>query len=108
LAELARYRIAVNPGSGSTTVELWPAGQRPDTLAVAGTEQWLVAIASGRAVGVSSAATELVHPFPGVAFRPLRDAPALPVLVAWVEPPAHPGVPGLVELACAVVGAGPG
>jgi hypothetical protein len=53
---------------------------------------------------VSSEATARVHPYPGVVYRPLRDAPVLPVRLAWTEPPTHPAVSELIRVAREVVG----
>lgn len=103
LADLAGQVVAINEQSGTTTARLWPDGARPRTTAVSDTQDWLVAIASGRAVGVSSEATALMHAFPGVAYLPLRDAPPLSVVLAWNDPPSHPSVPELVRLAHEVV-----
>ncbi|WP_232662645.1 LysR family transcriptional regulator [Pseudonocardia sp. TRM90224] len=99
LADLAGHTVAVNRESGSTTPELWPPEIRPATLEVTGTDDWLVAVADGRAVGVTAAATAELHRFPGVVFVPITDVPDIPVMLAWFEPPAHPAVPDLVRLA---------
>jgi DNA-binding transcriptional LysR family regulator len=104
LAELSGHTVAVNPVSGTTTARLWPAAIRPATIEVHDTEEWLVAVASGRAVGVSAEATGEVHPFPGVVYFPLRDAPPLPVSLVWHDPPTHPRVADLVALAHELVG----
>ncbi|MEU0950018.1 LysR family transcriptional regulator [Streptomyces canus] len=90
LADLTEYTVVLNTVSGTTTPQLWPDAAHPaSTLEVANTDDWLAAIAAGRGVGVSSAATAEIHPYPGVAYRPLTDAPALPLHLVWSEPPAH-------------------
>ncbi|WP_028932456.1 LysR family transcriptional regulator [Pseudonocardia spinosispora] len=105
LADLSGQTVALNPNSGTTTLQLWPTDIRPSsTVTVADTAEWLVAIASGSAVGVSSSATARVHPFPGVSYVPLSDVPVLSVVLAWTDPPTHPSVPDLVALAHEVVG----
>ena len=111
LADLAAYPVVVNPVSGTTTAELWPPGDRPSTVPVGSTEEWLAAIAAGRGVGISSSATALLHGFPGVAFVALGAAPGLPVpdldlAIAWNDPPTHPMVSDLVALAVATVAPG--
>lgn len=90
LADLTDCTVVLNTVSGTTTVQLWPDAAHPaSTLEVANTDDWLAAIAAGRGVGVSSAATAEMHSYPGVAYRPLADAPALPLHLVWSEPPAH-------------------
>ncbi|WP_228456280.1 LysR family transcriptional regulator [Streptomyces durbertensis] len=99
LADLATHPVAVNTGSGSTRPELWPPHARPvATLSVANTDDWLAAIAAGRAVGVSVESTARMHPYPGVVYRPLADAPGLPLLLVWPDPPTHPAVTALAAL----------
>lgn len=106
LDDLADETIATNPGTGTTRLDLWPAAHRPSrTIEHSSTEPWLVTIASGRAVGVSGAATADLHAFPGVRFVPLRDAPDLPVFLAWPEPPLHPATLDFVDAAAEVVAA---
>jgi DNA-binding transcriptional LysR family regulator len=104
LADLAAHPVALNTVSGTTTVELWPEGARPRvTVEVANTDDWLTAIAAGRAVGVTTTATVDMHPHPAVAYRPLTDAPDVEVYLAWREPPTHPAVTELPDLVAAVV-----
>ncbi|MBM7772350.1 DNA-binding transcriptional LysR family regulator [Actinokineospora baliensis] len=96
LADLATHPVIVNPATGTTTVGLWGATHRPTTvLEVDNTDDWLAAIAATQGVGVSSAATATIHPFPGVTYKPLTDAPALPLHLAWNDPPSHPAVTDL-------------
>jgi DNA-binding transcriptional LysR family regulator len=104
LADLAEHPVALNTVSGTTTVELWASAARPSaTLEVANTDDWLAAIAAGRAVGVTTTATAGMHPVPGVMYRSLADAPAVDVYLAWREPPSHPAVSDLLDLARSVV-----
>lgn len=107
LADLAAHRIALNTVSGTTTMDLWPAAARPAaTLEVTNTDEWLMAIAAGRAVGVSTTATPGNHTHPSLVFRPLVDAPPVPVVLAWREGPGHPAVPDLLALAHTVLASG--
>ncbi|MGW6912978.1 LysR family transcriptional regulator [Kitasatospora sp. NPDC054939] len=100
LAELAAHPIALNTVSGTTTVDLWPAGARPAvTLEVTNTDEWLLAVAAGRAVGVSTSATPSNHTHPSLVYRPLADAPAVPVVLAWREGLGHPALADLLALA---------
>ncbi|MFJ2648951.1 LysR family transcriptional regulator [Streptomyces sp. NPDC087420] len=100
LADLASRPILVNTVSGTTTPSLWPPEAGPvSTVTVANTDDWLTGIAAGRGVGVSSASTADMHPHPGVAYRPLPDAPPLQVFLAWREGAAHPATQDLATLA---------
>ncbi|AZI59179.1 LysR family transcriptional regulator [Nakamurella antarctica] len=98
LEDLARETVAINPASGSTTLDLWPPQSPPATITVANTDDWLSAIASGRAVGVTAAATGELHRYPGVTYLPLRGAPDLPVYFATKNPPTHPAVDALLAM----------
>ncbi|WP_327280491.1 LysR family transcriptional regulator [Streptomyces sp. NBC_01205] len=104
-ADLAAWPLALNTVAGTTTLDLWPADARPRaTIEVANTDEWLTAIAAGRAVGVSTSATPRMHTHPAIAYRPLTGVPPVPVLLAWRDgPPAHPAIPDLVTLAQEVV-----
>lgn len=105
LTDLAGYPVVLNTVSGTTTTDLWPASIRPEaTIEVANTGDWLAAIAAGKAVGVTTTATASVHPYPGIAYRPLAGAADLTVSLAWTHPPTHPAIAKLVALAREVVG----
>ncbi|MFD7610369.1 LysR family transcriptional regulator [Streptomyces sp. NPDC059828] len=100
LADLATEPIVLNPVAGTTTLDLWPSDARPPSaVTVANTDDWLTAIAAGRGAGVSSTSTESLYPRPGVTYRPLTDAPTVPVLLAWRAGAPHPSVGALVRLA---------
>ena len=104
LADLSGETIALNVATGTTTLDLWPRETEPaGTVNVVNTDDWLAAIAAGRAVGVTTAATAAMYPSPGVTYVPLTDAPAVTVLLAWREPPGHPAVAAFVALAREVV-----
>ncbi|WP_189174732.1 LysR family transcriptional regulator [Streptomyces lasiicapitis] len=107
LADLAAWPIAMNTVAGTTTPDLWPAAARPTAaIEVTNTDEWLTAIAAGRAVGITTSATRHLHAHPAIAYRPLTDAPPVPLLLAWRSgTPAHPAVPDLVRLAHEVVAA---
>jgi DNA-binding transcriptional LysR family regulator len=104
LTDLAGDAVVLNTVSGTTTLDLWPQDARPvATLTVANTDDWLTAIAAGRGAGVSGASTADMHPHAGVAYRPLDDAPPLPVLLARRDGPGHPALPRLFALAREIV-----
>jgi hypothetical protein len=45
-----------------------------------------------------------MHPYPGIAYRPLAGAADLAVSLAWTHPPTHPAIAKLVTLAREVIG----
>ncbi|MFH8568780.1 LysR family transcriptional regulator [Streptomyces sp. NPDC017993] len=105
LTELAGRTLALNTVSGTTTLNLWPAGSRPaSTITIGNTDDWLAAITGGRAVGVTTSATAGMHPHPAMAYVPLTDAPPVPVVLAWRDSPGHPLIPDLIALAHEVIG----
>jgi DNA-binding transcriptional LysR family regulator len=89
VADLARYTVAIDSLTGTTTPDLWPTP--PTTRASHGLDEWLTLIAAGQAVGLTSEATAQQNPRPGIAYRPVRDAPPIPVALAWWKdhPPAY-------------------
>jgi DNA-binding transcriptional LysR family regulator len=103
LADFAGRTVGLSSRTGTTTLDLWEPGQGPltvrDTRSV---DEWLTLIAAGQAVGMTSEATVAQYPRPGVVYRPVRDAPPMPVWLAWWkdEPPVHRNA--LVRLACDV------
>lgn len=104
LHDLSAELIAVNTVAGTTTLGLWPPDQTPaDTIEVANTDDWLAAITTGQAVGVTTTATAATYPHPAVVYSPLVDAPAVTVHLAWRRPPSHPAVLDLVALARQII-----
>ncbi|MEV7426225.1 MULTISPECIES: LysR family transcriptional regulator [unclassified Streptomyces] len=100
LADLTARPLMVNTISGTTGPALWPADAGPlTTRTVANTDDWLAAIAAARGVGVTSTSTAAMHPHPGIAYRPLTDAPPVPVHLAWRREAPHPALPHLIALA---------
>ncbi len=94
LADLAGRVVGANPVNSTTTEDLWPAGAGPaGWREVQGVDDWLTLIAAEQAVGVTSEATAVQYRRPGVVYRPLVDAPPLPVLLAWWrdDPPSWLG-----------------
>jgi DNA-binding transcriptional LysR family regulator len=102
LADFAGRTIGIDGRTGTTTEELWPIGTAPaGTRAVHGVDEWLTLIAAGQAVGITSEATARQHPRPGVAYRPVQDAPPLAVMLAWWRDDPHPQLAQLQQLICA-------
>jgi DNA-binding transcriptional LysR family regulator len=101
LADFSRYGIAVDDRTGTTTLDLWKPGAAPAVVRnTHGVDEWLTLIAAGQAVGMTSEATASLNPRPGVAYRAVKDAPPIPVWLAWWkdQPPQH--LNDLVTLAC--------
>jgi hypothetical protein len=65
---------------------------------VRNTDEWLAAIAAGRAVG-STRSTVTLYRHPRVRYIALRDAPPVPVCLAWPAPGAHRHAAGFVASA---------
>lgn len=69
MSDLAHASLVLNPQAGTTTLELWPPGDRPHVAAtVKNADDWLVAIAAGVGIGVTVAATSRLHPHPDVRY----------------------------------------
>jgi DNA-binding transcriptional LysR family regulator len=103
LADLARYPIAMDSRTGTTTPEMWPAEAQPRIVRRTHTvDEWLTSIAANQAIGVTPEATAQQNPRPGVAYRALRDAPPITVWLAWRpdSPPAR--LHELIDLAKAL------
>ncbi|WP_336922425.1 LysR family transcriptional regulator [Aquipuribacter sp. SD81] len=107
LADFDGRTVAVDLRTGTTTRDLWPAGGGPATTReVHGVDEWLTAVAAGEALGLTSEATAAQFPRPGVVYRPVQDAPPVPVHLVWWhdDPPSH--VAELVGLVRALYAAG--
>jgi DNA-binding transcriptional LysR family regulator len=105
LADLAGEPVVLNRQYGTTTLQLWPATGRPArTVDVGDTDEWLTAIALGRGVGVTPASTAFFHSRPDVRYVPVRDAPPVPLLLAWRRSSIHPALPDFLRLAADVLG----
>ena len=100
LADFVGRTLALDRRTGTTGDHLWPAGQGPGAYReVHGVEDLLTLVVAGQAVGITSAATTHQHQRPGVVYRPVRDAPAVQVLLAWWrEDPPH----GVAEVVATV------
>ena len=98
LADLADRVVAVDPRTGTTTMELWPPDARPAAEETHDVDDWLAVIASGRCVGVTAESTLTQYRRQGVVFRRLRDAPPVPVRLVWWRDDQHPATTALVGL----------
>ena len=105
LEDLADQVVSLSPAAGTTTLELWPRSARPSRVVeVTNTDDWLMSIASGEAVGVTAASTAHQHPHPGVRFVPLPDVPVITVSLVWPDHGSHPAVADFVAVVRACVG----
>ncbi len=98
LADLAIRVLAVDPRTGTTTLDLWPADGRPEIEEIHDVDDWLAVIATGRCVGVTAESTLTQYRRQGVVFRRLRDAPPVPVRLIWWRDDPHPTTPDVVGL----------
>ncbi|MFE2147393.1 LysR family transcriptional regulator [Streptomyces sp. NPDC059456] len=90
LADLAERTVVLCATAATSGTDLWPDERKPSvTLEVANVDEWLTAIATGEAVGVTAEATRHSHPFPGVRYLPLTDAEPVTVLFLAPAAPAH-------------------
>ncbi|EQD82826.1 LysR family transcriptional regulator [Saccharopolyspora erythraea D] len=89
LADLADRPVALCATAATTSAALWPEERRPRTFEVGGVDEWLTAIATGDAVGVTTEGTGHSHPYPGVRYLPIADAAPVTVHLAWPSVAAH-------------------
>ena len=90
LAQVAGRPLALDARTGSTGLDLWPDGERPrHFVQIDDIDDWLTVIGSGRARGISAESTAHQYRRRGVVYRPVRDAPPVPVYLAWsrTDPP---------------------
>ncbi|MFH8981595.1 LysR family transcriptional regulator [Streptomyces varsoviensis] len=109
LDDIRHDPLVLNIISGTTMRTIWKDGESTDrpVIGVHNLEEWLEAIAAGRGIGLSSALTPCLHPHPWVVYRPVRDAPPLPVRLCWDAVRPHPLTPRFVALARARTKSGP-
>lgn len=84
LADFTGRPLAIDTVTGTTTTDLWTPQSAPSSLRpVTGTDEWLTVIAAGQAIGLTSRATSVQYSRVGVVYRPVSDAPLLPVWLIW-------------------------
>jgi DNA-binding transcriptional LysR family regulator len=92
LDDLVGETLVLNVVSGTTSLELWPSDRRPERIVrVNNTDEWLLAVATGTAVGVTVRSSESMYADPHVTYRLIHDAPTVSLSLMWLEPPSHPG-----------------
>ncbi len=99
LDEVATRTLVLDRRTGTTTLNLWPEGERPDVEYIHDIDDWLAAIASGRCVGVTPQATAAQYRRDGITYRPLRDAEPVAVHLIWRRQDPHPATHAAVALA---------
>jgi DNA-binding transcriptional LysR family regulator len=91
LSEFTERTVVIDERTGSTSLRLWPAETPPaHVIPTTNIDDWLTAITSGRAVGITSEATSHQYPRPGVVYRLVKDAPPIVVELAWPRADPHP------------------
>ncbi|WP_306917015.1 MULTISPECIES: LysR family transcriptional regulator [unclassified Arthrobacter] len=92
LAQVAHGPVALDLRTGSTRLDLWKDGEQPQsTVATEDIDDWLTLIGSGKARGITAESTAHQYRRRGVVYRPVRDAPPVPIYIAWSrrDPPAE-------------------
>ena len=92
LAQVATAPLAIDDRTGSTRLDLWPDGGHPHhTIPTSDVDDWLTAISSGKARGVTAESTAHQYRRQGLTYRAVRDAPPVSVYAAWTkkDPPAR-------------------
>ncbi|GAA1028236.1 MULTISPECIES: LysR family transcriptional regulator [Amycolatopsis] len=98
LADLASRLLVVDPRTGTTSAELWPPESRPRVELTHDVDDWLAAITTGRCVGVTPHSTATQYRRDGIVYRRVRDAPPVPVQLAWRAHDPHPATHAAVAL----------
>jgi DNA-binding transcriptional LysR family regulator len=98
MAEIADRTVIIDPRVGTTSSRLWHgADHPPQFIESTDVDGWLDAIAAGRGVGTTAEATAHHHLRPGVAYRPIKDGPRIPVRLAWWRDHPPNGLGDLVD-----------
>ena len=106
LAEISERTLVIDRRTGTTTPDLWPPGAGPAIEYTGDIDDWLAAIATGRCVGITPESTVAQYPRPGVIYRPMRDAPPVPVRLAWWRDDPHPATAAVTGLVTGLYRAG--
>jgi DNA-binding transcriptional LysR family regulator len=107
LGEIAERTVLVDRRTGTTTPDLWPSGARPDIRETREIDDWLAVIAAGGGVGITPEGTTAQYRRDGVVFRPLRDAPPIPVQMIWRRYDPHPSTHAAIAVLTELYRSGP-
>ncbi|QNE16688.1 LysR family transcriptional regulator [Kribbella qitaiheensis] len=99
LDEVRERTLLLDRRTGTTSADLWPEGLRPRLEYIQDIDDWLAAIATGRYVGMTPESTATQYRRDGIVYRPLRDAPPVPVHLAWRRHDPHPATHAAIALA---------
>jgi DNA-binding transcriptional LysR family regulator len=100
LADLVNDTVVINVVSGTTALDLWPSGSRPqNVIRVRNVDEWMEVIAAGRGVGLTPASTGRLYSHPEIRYVLVADAPTVPITLAWPRVAPHPLVPDFVAVA---------
>lgn len=100
LDDLRNEPIVINVVSGTTTPDLWGPGGGPSAeVHVRNVDEWMEAIAAGRGIGLTPASTGRLYTHPRIRYRPVVDAPPVPIALCWPAVGAHPLVPDFIRAA---------
>jgi DNA-binding transcriptional LysR family regulator len=98
LDEVPSRTLVLDRRTGTTTLDLWPEGDRPAVHYIHDIDDWLAAIATGRCVGVTPQSTATQYRRDGIIYRPLRAADPVPVHLIWRRHDPHPATHAAVAL----------
>jgi DNA-binding transcriptional LysR family regulator len=98
LDEVRERTLLLDRRTGTTTVDLWPAGTRPAVEYTQDIDDWLDVIATGRSVGITPESTVTQYRRHGIVFRPLHDATPVAVQLIWRRHDPHPATHAAVAL----------
>lgn len=99
-AEVPRWPLVVNTASGTTGPWSWPAGAGPETVVeTTNFDEWIESVAADRGIGVIPDVAVRRNIHPGVRFVALRDAPDIPVSLAFLKRANAPVLRRFIEAA---------
>jgi DNA-binding transcriptional LysR family regulator len=98
MQEVSQRTLLIDRRTGTTTPDLWPEGERPSTQDTRDIDDWLAIIAAGGGIGITPEGTTAQYRRDGVVFRPVRDAPRVPVRMIWRRHDPHPSTHAAIAL----------